>query len=552
MFSNYLKVTFRTLYREKVYAVINMAGLSLAVACCLILGLWLHSELTYDLHNKQHKKIYRVAHEININGKADRFARTPRVLGVMLAEEYTEIEDCVWFWMFSANKQLIISEGRPLYWNNVAYASNNVFKYFDHDIIYGDIEDIDGEYAAVSETFAKQYYGDENPVGKILETEGRKIKISIVFADLPENSHLKYNILILDNPEIISLLNNQDARRDQFADVEFYTYLILSEDYDIRKFDYIYKSFFDRHMAELFKRFNASWKAWLQPLADIHYDTDAQLRRDEPTGNIIYVYGFEAVVLFILIIACINYTNLATARAAGRAGEVGVRKILGSGRKSLIVQFLGESVFFSLIAVLLGLALVEVLLNFTPLNELLGKKMMPGPGNNPMLVGWLILSGVVLGIVSGLYPAFIISSIQPLTSLIGKHHTGRGSVRLRKILVFVQFTISVSVIACTLFMTMQMRFVSNKALGFKKENRLLVTLRTADVIEKVPTLKKELLKNSSITGVSVCSHMIGKSHALASIKIDGNENDAEWITLNSIAVSEDFIKNMGIGTVGGA
>lgn len=551
MFLNFIKVTLRTLYREKVYAIINIAGLSLAIACCLILGLWLYSELTYDRHNKQYKKIYRVVHEMIINGKVDRFAGTARVLGKMLTEEYAEVEDSVWFRVLNDDKQLVVSEDKSFYWDNVAYASNNVFKYFDHEIIYGDPENIEGEYAAVSETFAKIHFGDENPVGKVLETDRNKVKISIVFADLPENSHLRYNILILNDPGFSRLPDDEDSRIQEFAGVYFYNYLIMPEDYDIRRFDDIYKSFFNRHLAELFKRFNASSKAWLQPLADIHYDTNAQLRRDESIGNIIYVYGFEAVALFILIIACINYTNLATARAAGRAKEVGLRKILGSSRKSLVIQFLGESVIFSLIAVFLGLALVEVFLNFTPLNTLLGKQLALDIGSNPALTGWLIIFGVVLGIVAGLYPAFNLSSIAPLTSLVGKHRTGKGSIRLRKILVFVQFTISVSVIACTLFMALQMRFVSNKSLGFDKENRLVITLRTGDVIEKYPTIKKELFKNSRILGVSLCSNMIGKSSNLASIKIDDDNNVPEWITLNAITVSEDFIKVMGMDLLAG-
>ena len=552
MLTNFIKVTLRTLYREKVYAIINIAGLSLAIACCIIIGLWLHGELTYDRHNKQYKKIYRVVHEMTVNGKADRFAGTASLLGRMLADEYAEVEDSVWFRVLKDNKQLIVSENKSYYWDNITYASKNVFKYFDHEIIYGDPENIEGECAAVSETFAKMYFGDENPVGKVIETDRNKVKISIVFADLPENSHLRYNILILNDPGFSRFPDDEDSREREFVGVYFYNYLIMPEDYDIRRFDDIYKSFFNRHLTKLFNRFNASWKAWLQPLADIHYDTNAQLREDEPTGNIIYVYGFEAVAIFILIIACINYTNLATARAAGRAKEVGMRKILGAGRKSLVIQFLGESVIFSLIAVLLGLALVEALLNLTPLNTLLGKQLSLDFVNNSALTGWIIIFGIVLGIVSGLYPAFNLSSIVPLTSLLGKHRTGKGSIRLRKILVFVQFTISVSVIACTLFMALQIRFVSNKSLGFEKENRLMITLRTGDVIAKYPTIKNELLKNSKILGISMGSHMIGgKSYGLASIKIDDDNNVPEWITLNAIWVSEDFIKVMGMDLFAG-
>ncbi len=544
MASSFLKTTLRNLYREKMYAMINIAGLSLAIACCLILGLYLRSQLTYDKHNTKYKQIYRVVNELNISGKIDTFAITPQLLGQMLTEEYADVKGFVRFFIIN-QKVLFRSGDKAFYWDSSAFASKNVFDVFDHDFIYGDPKSVKNErFVAVSESFARKYWGNENPIGKAITSENFTAKITHVFADLPENSHLRYDVLQSDDIPFFNDPEDANQRRQSLWNPRFHTYLLMQEDYDIRKFKDISDSFFERHMADLGKAYKATWRAWLQPLADIHYNSDVGY--DQPTGIKHYLYGFTAVAIFILLVACINYMNLATARASKRAKEVGMRKILGSGRTRLILQFMGEAIFFSLVALVFGYILVQLALTQTPINELLGNSIALKDLNEPRLLLGMLAFSLVLGLMSGIYPALYLSSIAPLSALVGSHKAGKGSLRLREMLVLIQFIISVTVIACTLLMVLQMRYVSRLPLGFDKENRLIVTLRTADVIDKVPTIKKELLKNSSILGVSLCGDVIGKIEGLMGAQIDNKDGVPEIMTVKFMQVGNDFIDVMGI------
>ncbi len=545
MFTNFIKTTIRILYREKMYAIINIAGLSIAIACCLILGLYLHSQLTYDMYNKKYKQIYRVVEEETINGKIDTFALTPQLLGPMLKEEYPEVKDYVRFFVVNQKVLMRSDNNKAFYWDNTAYASKNVFDYFDHKFIFGDPKTIKTEkFFAVSESFAKKYWGNQNPVGKTITFQGKTAKITHVFADLPRNSHLRYDVLQSFDISYFKDPDDSDRRRESLWSPNFYTYLIMSGNYDIRKFNDISDSFYKHHMEDIGKFLKATWRAWLQPLASIHYNSKVGF--DLPTGNKNYLYGLAAVAFFILFVACINYMNLATARAVKRTKEVGMRKILGSGRARLIIQFMGEAIFFSLIALVIGYILVEVALSQTPINELLDNSIVLKNLYEPRLVLWMLAFSLGLGVISGIYPALYLSSIAPLSTLVASHKAGKGNIRLREILVLIQFMISVCVIACTLLMIQQMRFVSSMPLGFNKENKLIVTLRTADVIDKVPIIKKELLKNSSILGVSLSNDILGRIKDVSTMAIENKDGVVENTNVGRMWVGNDFIDVMGI------
>ena len=543
MLSNFLKVTLRTLYREKVYAIINIAGLSLAIACCLILGLWIHSELTYDQHYTRYRQIYRVADEINFNGKILSLAITSRFLAPMLARDYPDIKAFVRFRRL--NHELLFSHGDDsFYWRKVYFADDNIFEIFNDDIIYGDPGTalIDPLSAAVSESFAKKYFGDANPVGKTISAEQVTYKITLVFADLPENTHLKYDVLL--SYHSIPDQDNISLRRFNLWAGTNYTYLLMPENYNIRDFKKIADSFFRRYMAEYGKTTNRTWKCWLQPLADIHFDSE--VGSDEPTGNKLYFYGFTAVAIFILLVACINYMNLATARAAKRAKEIGMRKILGSGRSRLMLQFLGESLFFSIIALFSGIVLMEAALQLTPLNQLMDKSLSLNFSREPLLFVWIFIFILVLGLMSGAYPALYLSGIRPLSALANGHQAGKGSILLRRLLVLIQFIITVSVIACTLLMALQMRYIARKDLGFDKENRMIVRLQGEDLIDKMPTVKKELLKNSNILGVSATSTMLGQFMFFTPVKIENNDGAMEDTSLRFMRVGAGYTGVMGM------
>lgn len=543
MFSTSLKITLRTLYREKLYTLINLSGLAVGISCCLILGLYLRSELTYDQHHLNHKNIYRVA-------QGDGAITSP-ALGPLLAQDFPEIKAFVRF--RGARQSTLISQGdQAYYWDRTYTTDNSVFDIFTHDVLYGDPGTalVEPATAAVSETFSRKYFGDANPLGEIISLDnGQPIKITLVFADLPDNSHLKYDVLFSYNregggPDMATL-------RRQLLFISDYTYLFLPDSSTIEKFKEITDTLIDRHMKEQAEArgITVTNTLWLQPLADIHLHS--QLANDLPSGNPLYLYGFAAVAVFILLVACINYMNLATALYAKRSNEVGMHKILGAERWNLVFQFLGEAICFTLISLVLAIFLAEVILNLTPVNTLLNKHLSLNFASEPVLLIWLVGLSLLVGVLSGLYPAFYLSSIVPLSALVGRKRSGKVNIRLRQLLVLIQFTITIGVIACTLLMAAQMRYISNKSLGFEKEHRLLINLRGADLLEKIPTIKNELLKNSHILGVSISDSMMGGVFSDLIIQIDNNDGVLEQSTLLNMAVEENFFDVMGMQIVEG-
>ncbi len=540
-----IRAVFRILYCEKSYALINLAGLSLAVVCCLILGLYLRSELKYEQHNVKYRQIYRVVHAFTHSGPPDRLAMTQIPLGLMLKENNPEILDFVRF-IEPPVAVLIRSNGTTRYWQKVYSTDENVFKIFTHEVLYGDPKTAltDPASVAVSESFAKYYFGDINPIGKMIHPEaGQTIdatprRITLVFRDLPENTHMKYDALFrwIDPPNI----------RQVLFSVRSYTYLLMPENYDINNFKAISDSFYRRFMQNHPRMANSTWECWLQPLTGIHLHSD--LIFDLPAGNIYYVYGFAAVAVFILLVACINYVNLAIARSGRRAKEIGIRKILGVSRSRLMARFLGEATIFSILALFLGAILAEVLLRLTPINSLFDKRLSFSLMDEPGLLLGLLMLGLAVGLLSGLYPALYLSSIAPMSALSAIHGGKKRKFHLRELLVLTQVTVSVIVISCTVIMAQQMRYVSSKPLGFDKKNRVVINLHGLDVIEKYPTIKNELLENSHILGVSTISDMICSDHFFAADQgmVANAEGLLEATSFSYFQVEDDLVNVMGM------
>ncbi len=545
-----IKAAFRVFYREKSYALINLAGLTLAVVCCLILGLYLRSELTYEQHNEKYKQIYRVVHAFTHSGPPDRMALTQLPLGSMLRENYPEILDYVRF-VQPYNNVLIRSNDKARYWRTIYGTDKNVFDMFTHEIIYGDPETAlnDPDSIAISESFAEYYFGDSNPIGKIIKTEAEAVvnaiprKVTLVFRDLPENTHMKYHALFrwVDPPNVRQMLYN----------VRCFTFLLMPENYDMDSFKAISDSLFERFFKESPRMAHSTWECWLQPLTDVHLHSD--LLYDLPGGNIYYVYGFLAVAIFILLVACINYVNLAIARATKRAKEIGMRKILGVSRPRLMTYFFGEAALFTIIALAAGTAITEVLLRLTPLNSLFNRELSLGFTDDPGILASLLALGLVMTLFSGFYPAFYLSSISPMTALADNRKSKKGGFHLREMLVFVQVTVSIIVIACTIIMAQQMYFVSNKPMGFDKNDRVIIDLNGLDVIEKYKPLKNELLKNSSILGVSAISEMICSEQIVPGDQgmVDNAEGVMESTSFSFLEVEENLVDVMGMEVVDG-
>ncbi|MBN2135159.1 MAG: ABC transporter permease [Acidobacteria bacterium] len=542
MFTNFLRVTLRTLYREKVYAAINIVGLSIAIACCVIIGLWLHGELTYDQHNSKYKQIYLIENEFSWGPEVIPAANSSDLFGPILARDYPVIKG--YAQIGSPGRILLNIKDKSFYSDKVYNADNRWFGLFDHKIIYGDPKKAltEPDTAAVSESFAKKYFGDENPIGETIKPiTGPPRKIVLVFADLPENSHLRYDVLFSHEMEKIP---EKLERNQAFFYPGPYTFLLMPEDYNIDDFNKISESFNKRYLEGERRQ---ELKHWLLPLADVHYCSHTE----EPTGNIFYLYGFTGVGIFILLVACINYMNLSTARFAKRAKEVGMRKILGSGKIFLILQFLGEAIFFSIISMFIGLVLVELALDFTPVNQLLEKTLSLDLINRPELLGWIVMFSLALGVIAGIHPALYLSSILPLSVLITGVKADKGNIHLRQILVMIQFVISTGIIACTLIMALQMRYCSTKSLGFNKENRVVISLLGVDLAEKAPLIKKEIAKNNHVLGSTFCDSDMAGNILNGYQYIENSDKVRENKRFDMIEIDNDFIKVMGLKMVSG-
>ena len=551
----YLKVALRQLAREKLYALLNVSGLALGLACCLVLGLYLWSELTYDRHHVNHERIFRIATNMKFgDGRSSDVAVTSSPFGPMLAAEYPEyFKSFVRFRAVSRpNPKLLRYEDQSAYWNDVYFADENVFEVFTHEIVYGDPRTALAEpnSIAISRRMAQRYFGNENPIGRTLTTDfGKALAVRLVFEELPENSHLRYDALLSykgAGAEVPTDFTERLQRLLSFGEF-LYTYVVLADGADPREYARLSEAFNEKYTKMPLQAANLELRSWIEPLAAIHLNPE--LEYDMPHGNRMYLYAFAAVAVLILGLACINYVNLATARAAQRTRAVGLRKILGAGRASLIAQSLGESVLFALLATVLGVILVEVLLSLPAVNALFGKTLTLDLFGRPLLGLGVLAFGLCVGLLAGLYPAVYLSSFMPLTALVGRYRP--GGLRLREALVFIQFAISIGVIACTLLMGQQMRFIANQGLGFDKENRVLLTLRDRSLVERESLIASELEKRPGVLGVATTSFIMGGDIPLATGKVENPEGAMTDLGFGLMFVGDDFIPVMGIELVKG-
>ncbi len=556
MLLSFIKITLRKLYREKLYTIINVSGLALGIACCLILGLFLHSELTYDQHHKNYKRIYRVAELYTIQGTGIKLALTSYPLAPLLKKENSDVIDYVRLGRFTGRDY----PGIPFYfgddtfyWNNVYFADNNVFEVFAYDIIYGDPKTalVEPYSMAISETIARKYFGNENPIGKTVKSFMGTHKITLVFADLPDNTHLKTDVLIFPNEPALQL----DAPRlsEELWDATVYTFLLLPENYPQTSFKKMTEAFYQKYMKEFGDKNNCKLDFWLQPLKEIHYKSPG-LTGDMPTGNVLYLYGSAAIGVLILLVACINYMNLATARSLKRGKEVGIYRVMGANKSQLILQFLGESIVITLMALFFGMFIAELILFLSPINETIGNLQLTDYVTKPLLLYSLIGSTIFTGVVSGLYPAIYLSSISPIAAITAIKRAATAQFKMRQIFILLQFIISIGVIACIFLMISQMRYIANKPLGFAKENRVAIRLNGADIIEKHNIIKMELLKNPNIQGMTIGNSVPGDvGGKVLQMPIEKNDGSmGELPLVDSVEFNDDdYLHVMGMKLVEG-
>ncbi len=502
MFKNYILSAFRSITRSPFYAFLNIIGLTIGLTTFVFILIYVSDELSYDKHNTNHSRIHRLESDFTIGSKHDKFAIVPIPMGPALKLEYPEIEAVVRF--RGIDNALFINNDKEYYEDYFYYTDSTIFDVFTNKLIIGDLKGalVEPNTAVLTEKISNKYFGAENPIGKIIETgSGRQYKITAVIENIPENSHLKYEAL-LSASTLAKEIGEEEFNSmepDRFWNIGVYTFIMLNENSSIESIHEKFPQFYDKYMKSLGEQFNASYDLMTTPLSEVHLNSS--LSGDLPTGNREYVYIFSIVAIFILLLAAINYMNMATAQSSGRSREVGMRKVMGAEKFQLIGQFLSESIILALIANFLALLLVVILL--PDFNSLTGKDMLINDIIQPEFLLVVFVVSFVIGIFSGSYPAFYLSSFMPLNVLKGTvSNTGKPKLFLRRGLVVIQFFIAIVMIIGTFVVSDQLDYLKNKDLGFDKSNLVVMELQDSAFRSKVEVFREELLLNSDIIGVS--------------------------------------------------
>ncbi|QJW91485.1 FtsX-like permease family protein [Spirosoma taeanense] len=549
MLRNYFKIAWRTLSKQRGLTFINIVGLATGLACCLLITLYVLDELSYDRYNTKADRIYRIHTDIKFGGNDMHFAVSPDPVGQTLKQDYPQVEQFVRLhqrgtWLVKrAGSTNILRE------DNIHFADSTLFDVFTLPLIAGDPKRAlaGPNLVVISESASKRHFGDQNPIGQTLLFNNRQaFKVTGVMRDMPANSHFRSNFFLS--------MASDDYTWGQWLSNNHHTYIVLREGTDYRAFERNFDAVIEKYVGpqaydmigatlEQFRKAGNRYRFWLIPLTDIHLYSKQQVEL-EPNSDIQYVYIFSAVALFILLIACINFMNLATARSANRAKEVGVRKVLGSERQQLIGQFMAESVLMTVLAMALALVLVGMALPF--FNTLAAKTLSARNLLSPYLLPVLIILPIVVGLLAGSYPAFFLSSFRPVSVLKGRIDVSFRSSRLRSGLVVFQFMMSVVLMVGTLIVYRQISYIQTKNLGFSREQVLTVNDVYA-IGKQAETFKQEVLRLPGVVSGSISGYLpTPSSRSDNAFFPEGEINQTKAVNMQSWGVDHDYINTMGM------
>lgn len=545
MFTNYLKLFFRNLMRKRVYAIINIIGLALGLASFLIILLYITDELSYDKHHSRADRIYRIGMIYDFGGVGEESASQPFPFAFTFKEEYPHlIADVVRITNLQLKRNLIQFEDKKFNERRFYLADSTFFKIFDYQFIQGDPNTALNEpnSVVITESTARRYFGDADPMGQILKYEvGTPFKVTGVIKDVPAQSHFVFDLIAS-----FSTIKRWLGPR-QFSSWVWnpcWTYVLLREGVTIEQVEANYENFIDKYFYDA-QRESISLFSQQLPKIHLHSHLDYEI---EPNSNITYIVILMSIGIFILIIACINFMNLATATAGTRAREIGIRKVTGAYWLQLVIQFIGESLIIAFFAFVLAVIIVEFTLPY--FNDFAGKSIDLSILVSSEFIPKLILLWLAVGILSGLYPAFYLSAFQPISVLRGIYRTELKNRIARKLLVVLQFVISISVIITSLMIFRQLNYLKNFDIGFDKKNIIMIPIQRTAVSTLYEVYKKEILQHSNVVSVTAVDDIIGSAHNTHEFVPEGvDEKDMRFFP--ALVVRNDFVKTFGIEIVAG-
>ncbi len=545
MLINYLTIAWRNLLKNKVFAVINILGLAMGISVCFIIVLFVQDELSYDRFNEKAGRIARVEFKATIYGGMIREASVMPPVATALKNDYPEVEEAT---RLRSNGSAKIRVGNKVFQQAVAFVDADFFNVFTLPLIQGDAATALARpnTLVITGALAKKYLGTQNAMGKVLYFADGDIPYTItgIVDKMPSNAHFHFELFA-------SLAGNPEAGSNSWLTSNFYTYLLLKEGASISSLEARLPATVEKYMGpqilesmgmnlDQFRTRGNELGFKLQPLTDIHLFGD-NTNELEPGGDIRYVYIFGAIAIFVLLLAMINFVNLSTAAAAGRAKEVGVRKVLGSGIAALVKQFLSESLLLSAVALLVSIVLLQLALPF--FNQLSGKQLTIGVAFQPLLL--LVSLGLCTGLLAGVYPAFFLAAFQPVHALKGRNNSGNSGAGVRKGLVVFQFFIAAFMMVGTLVVYQQLKFIQDKKLGYNRAQMVILPNSYA-LGEKEKVFKQDLLNDPQVVNVTVSGYKPAGPTFSNNFLVYPEGNEQQMMRTLRYKVDEQYIPTLGI------
>ena len=538
MIKNYLTVAIRNIARNKTFSVINILGLAIGMACCILILLYVQDELSYDQHHEHADRIYRIATEADVAGTRTQAAITPFPMGPALVKNYPEVIDTVRFYK-GDDPQISVEDqyGHLFFEDNVLFTDANVFEVFNFSLSQGDIETafLEPFSIVITEAVAQKYFGKQNPLGQTLTLfKKASFKVTGVLKDTAYNTHLQFDFLA-----------SPILRETDWMNHEYYTYLLLGQNDSAWELEGKLPNFIEIHAGEQHKAAGITFKYFLQPLTDIHLHSYLEFEIG-PNGDIRYFYSFFIIAFFVLVLACINFVSLSMARSATRSKEVGIRKVVGANRVQLIHQFMDESILLAVLALLFALVLVEV--SLPAFNAFIQRELVLDYTRSWQVT--LALLGIVLfaGLVSGIYPALFLSAFQPVEVLTSTLRRGLKISRSRKTLVVFQFVISIILIIGTVVVYHQADYIRNKKLGFDKEHVIVMPNPGKQLTERYRSI---LSTYRNVLNTSRSVSVPGRQFPSNLFRPSSDSAYPDGLMMNHLQVDHEFISTYGLELIEG-
>lgn len=536
MIKNYFKIALRHLLKSKLYAAVNIIGLAIGITSCLLIGIYIADELSYDRFHKNADRIARVTWEYYFGeGEVNKVSTTGTKVGPQFQRTFPEIDAYVRLLKYP---RVLTYKSQAFDEKNFLYADSSFFSVFSFPLKKGDAATaLDAPQKIVlTESSAKKYFGNEDPMGKVVNVGGTKDFIVTGIAnDPPENSQIRFDF-------VGSFKSLGASKEEKWSEANYTTYLLLKDKHQLNTLQKKIDNYMKGAYREEAKLSGSQYSAYhLEPLTSVHLYS--KLDGFEPNNSILYIYILGIVAILILLIACVNYANLSTAQSAGRTGEIGIRKVMGAEKKQVFSQFISESFLLTLFAVVIAVVLAALLLPY--FNNLSGKNLQENILFKPGVIIGLIILGIIVSVASSIYPALILANTKVI-EVLKSGFSFTGSAGLRKLLIVLQFIISIFLIISTIVILQQLRYIQNKDLGYNKEHVLVLPV-DKQILERYDDIKNALAADKGVVSIS------GGYEAPTHIGWgDGVNKDDKHITVNAFPVDEDIVKTLGLYIIAGS